>query len=797
LKGKWLFISIAVLLGCLYGLYGSIFIPAFFLFYLLFLKMVRKFSTKHLFYILGFFLLFATRAGAEETLNQTQLTGSESDFTLTLEEPMKLDGNFFSAYGVDAETKEKLVIQYRLSNIKEKEEVGRLRVGSTCKVKGELKVPEPPRNPNAFHYANYLRHEKIFWILKAKEVNSCTQENSPLIFIQNIRKKGIQYIHTHFPTDTAPLASALVFGDRSSIEEDLITAYQRLGIVHLLAISGLHVGMLVGILFYVGIRVGIPRERMTNFLIAFLPVYIILTGGAPSVIRACFMMILALLLSKIHQSKLHTIDILSIVFVVYVFLQPYVIFDIGFQLSFLVTFSLLLSSPIIAKYTLKPVHLLLSTSLISQLASIPILLYHFYEFSLSSLLVNVLYIPLFSVIILPTLLVLYLLHMVVGNTLYPLLSFVDFCLSLLNESTLFLAKFPFNTLVLGRPDFILLFLYCMGIPYSLYRWEKAKTIKQFAIALLVPFILLFFHYATGKMNPNGEVTMIDVGQGDSILIKLPLNQGTYLIDTGGTMVFPSEEWEKRRDPFEVGKDILVPFLKSKGITKLDKLILTHGDMDHMGGASAVLQNLTVKEVVLPDVKEKSELESNVVELCEKEKIPIRYGKKGDGWRVNDFSFRIMSPGSNDHLERNDQSIVLYTVLGGKRWLFTGDLEATGENKLVSSFPKLTADILKAGHHGSKTSTSEELLDHIHPKAALISAGVNNRFGHPHQEVTERLEQRKIKVFRTDLHGAVTYQFKGKRGTFFTELHTMKQRGEYSQKQPCSRIVPNSKRDCNR
>lgn len=744
--------------------------------------MNRKFTTRQLVLIFGLFLLFVLKAGVDDRLNQTRFTGQEKELAITLQEPMKLDGNLFTAYGMVGNTKEKMVIQYRLPSIKAKEEVEKLSVGSTCKMRGELKEPQPPRNPNAFHYAEYLRHENIFWIFAIKniDIRQCVQKESPLFFLQNIRKTGIQYIHANFPPDTAPLAAALVFGDRMLIEQDLITAYQRLGIVHLLAISGLHVGMLIGMLFYAGIRLHISRKKVTNLLIAFLPLYMILTGGAPSVIRACFVMLLALLLSRIQHNNLVPMDILSIVMSLYVFWQPYVIFDVGFQLSFLVTFSLLLSTPIIAKYTLKPIRLLVVTSLISQLASIPILLYHFYEFSLTSVLVNVFYIPLFSIIITPVLLVLYLLHLMMGNTLIPLLSFLDFCLSIMNHLTVALSSFSFNTLVLGRPTFSMTLLYCFGIPYSLYRWEKAKTYKQMVMAFLIPIILVTLQFVTGKVTPHGEVVMIDVGQGDSILIKLPFNKGTYLIDTGGALQFPSEEWEKRKNPFEVGEDVLLPFLKSKGIMKLDKLILTHGDMDHIGGAPAILWNLNVQEVVLPLVEEKAELENDIIAICKAKDIPVHYGTKGDEWSVDHYSFAVMSPGANEHMERNDQSLVVYSVLGGKSWLFTGDLESEGERRLVSSYPKLTADVLKVGHHGSKTSTSEEFLLQIRPKIALISAGENNRFGHPHPEVTERLEHEKIRILRTDQQGAITYQFNGKGGTFLTELHTMKQRQNETQ-----------------
>lgn len=708
-------------------------------------------------------------------VNHTKLTGDEKDWALIFLPPFKLDGNYFSAYGEDVRTNEKLVIRYRMNTIEEKKKISGLLVGSICKVKGKLEVPQEPRNANAFNYKEYLRHEKIFWTLSIEtfNINQCKQEKNLYTSILDIRQKGIRYIYSQFPPDTAPLAAALIFGDRNIMEPDLMTAYQRLGIVHLLAISGLNVGMLIGIIFYIGLRMNITREKMTYLLLGFLPIYMILTGGTPSVVRACLMVMLGLFLAKFYKKKLIPIDILSIIFVLYTFLRPNVIYDVGFQLSFVVTCSLVLSSSILTRYGQKPISFLIATSLVSQLASMPVLLYHFYEFSIVSVFVNIIYVPLFSAIISPVLLGLYVFHIPLGDFLTPFLSLIDFCLQMINRLTLFLSKFPFNTLVLGRPSGIVLLLYVILIPIAFYLWEKTKTLMQAVRAMSIPLLVIVFHYVTMNFTLEGEVTILDVGQGDSIFIRLPLNKGTYLIDTGGNLTFPSEEWEKRMDPFEVGKDVVIPFLKSKGITRLDKLILTHGDMDHVGGAKEILRTLNVKEVVLPKTLEQSSLEEEIILICKQKRIPVRYGKKGDQWRTSDYTFTILSPSENDQMERNDQSIVLYTHLGGKSWLLTGDMESEGETKLLARYPELNVDILKVGHHGSKTSTSEGFLDHLHPEIALISAGVNNRFGHPHGEVLQRLEANKVKIYRTDEHGAISYKFMGDKGTFLTELHNIK------------------------
>ena len=278
--------------------------------------------------------------------------------------------------------------------------------------------------------------------------------------------------------------------------------------------------------------------------------------------------------------------------------------------------------------------------------------------------------------------------------------------------------------------------------------------------------LFLSQFILTTFSREGEVTFLDVGQGDSIFIKLPYGKGTYLIDTGGNQIFGKEQWQKKQRPYEVGRDRVVPFLKSKGISTLDKLIITHGDLDHAGGAMAIMNELNVKELVLPDTVKKSELETKLLQQASVKGINVRFVRKGDQWKSGEHTFKILSP-IQDSLENgNNGSIVLYSEIGGLRWLFTGDLEEDGEKKMLKESGHFTIDVLKVGHHGSKTSTTDLFLEGLSPKIAIISVGENNRFKHPNQEVLERLEKRQIKILRTDRSGAISYMFENKTGTFW-------------------------------
>lgn len=740
----------------------------------LFFLIKRKGSTlSQILLVVLIFLSFFIKTVIEDSHNLTKLSGEQQDFTFLLLQPLTIDGNLFQSQARDMITGEKVIFQYKIKSEQEKEKLKQLQIGAKCKVKGTLEQPNQAGNPGSFDYRKYLRHQNIFWIFNSNFLQSCTEYSSPLIAIQKIRQNGVSYLHSHFPAETAALAAALIFGEREYINPDLNEAYQRLGIVHLLAISGLHVGMLTGILYYIGLRMNVTHEKMTTSLIIFLPVYAILTGSSPSVIRACLMLELLLVVKKLKIGQtVPPIDTISFVAFTYLLFQPYVIYNIGFQLSFSVTFSLILAAPLLKKYTVNQFNLLLVTSMIAQLASMPILLYHFYEFSLVSFLINIVYVPLFSSIVLPVILLLFILHLLMGNMVFPLLSLFDFYLMTLNKVTKGISLFPYSTLTVGRPSSVVIFLYLIGIPYFFYKWGGTKNRQSFLLLLLIPLGMLFVQYSSQKLHPYGEVTMIDVGQGDSILITLPLNRGTYLIDTGGALSFERAEWTERRDPFEVGADVIVPYLKSRGITKVDKLILTHGDADHAGGAISLLNSIKVNEVVLPKIAEASSIEKDIIRTAGEKKIPIHYGSRGRQWKADGIRFRILSPALDTNLERNDASIVLYAELGGLQWLFTGDIEERGEEELMAAYRNLRVDVLKVAHHGSKTSTTEKLLQTYKPKIALISVGKNNRFGHPHEEVIERLGEHNVKIYRTDLNGAISFRFRGGRGTFFANHHTM-------------------------
>ncbi|WP_284036061.1 DNA internalization-related competence protein ComEC/Rec2 [Neobacillus sp. 114] len=775
MTGKYIYFAVAALLGVLAALIH--FLPYFMLsiLYLFVLHHYKKFQPYLLSIITAVWLVFFLFGFQVANHNHTKIPETVVSFSLEYMQDPKIDGDLLQIQAKERVYKEKLLIRYKMNSQQEKEDLkDKSFYGYVCELSGDLKKPKIAKNPNGFDYRKYLKTKEIYWIVESKEnpLNNCTpvKRNSPFTLIQDLRFKGIHYLEKQFPTEIASLSSALIFGERGMLSPDLQEDYQKTGLVHLLAISGLHVSLLIGMVFYMGIRLGLTRQTMTNFLLMVLPVYVILTGASSSVVRAGLMIFLVLAIVKWkNQLKLLPLDAISLACIIYLAFNPLVLFDVGFQLSFTVSAAIILSAKhIMGKYSINFIQMIV-ISVASQLTALPFLLYHFFGLSFIGIVANLIYIPLFSYVYLPGLYGLFFIQLVLGWTPGILIKFFLAIITLFNNLIASLADLNFTALVPGRPNLFFLLFDIVVIICIFYIWEKRGYSNRKWHLVGLSAALLTFQSGWNWADPFGEVTMIDVGQGDSIFIHFPRGGGNYLIDTGGTMNFVGENWRQRAKPYEVGRDVVVPFLKGKGITKIDKLILTHGDMDHIGGANSIIKELKVEEILLPSVAEPSAMEEEIKAEAEKKGINIVHVSSGYRWGNADHQFYILSPDKNFKGERNSGSLAIFARFGGLAWFFGGDLDKLGEERIIQRYPELTVDVLKAGHHGSKTSSSEAFLRQIKPKAAFISVGEENRFGHPHQEVIKLLNEVNAVIYRTDLQGAITYSFYRNRGTFSTFL----------------------------
>lgn len=666
---------------------------------------------------------------------------------------------------------ERLILVYRIKKEEEKKALQKhLTIGLVCRVQGKFVKPSPGVNPHAFDYSEYLHHQRVHWLFNAEKIDlkQCIQGRLSLKEkLLQIRSAGLGYIERHFPPSIAGFVQALVLGERDNLDGDLLSVYQSLGLIHLIAISGLNIALISGLLFFIGIRLGIARESVIYLLLAALPIYMVLAGAEPSVVRAVLMS-MTVLIGLRWRKKVITLDSISIVCMLMMAANPYSVFNVGFQLSFIVTLALILSSSKIFSVPSNSVLQMAAVTVVSQLSALPILLLYFYEISLLSLPLNLLYVPFFSVLILPMAMAAIVIHMSFPPAGELIISLLALLIEIANELAMFFSRFKAFTLTPGIPGPFLFILYYAIIIAFFVQWEKRRLSS--VLPCFVLFVAVFsVHWNLPRLSPFGEVSFLDVGQGDSILIDLPYRKAVYLIDTGGVPQFEQEKWQEREDSFNTGTDVILPYLKAKGIRKIDKLILTHGDFDHVGSAWDLVEQIKIDELLIPPGAENSTVLVKVLENAKKRGITVNTVQKGSRWLEGDIPFYILSP-EGEAANENDGSIVLYTALGGKTWLFTGDLEEEGERMLLRNYPKLTADILKVGHHGSSTSTSDQLLNRLNPETAVISVGRNNRYSHPAPAVLKRLRDHDIKTLRTDLSGGIVYEFwAARQGTFTGSL----------------------------
>ncbi|WP_158231736.1 DNA internalization-related competence protein ComEC/Rec2 [Sporosarcina sp. P19] len=619
----------------------------------------------------------------------------------------------------------------------------------------EPKELEPAAHNYSFDMVRYLRMNGAAGILEVTRITSSEPLTTPRSRISHYRSAIKQHIHDQFPPSLVTEAEALLIGDRSGMDRILQKEYQTLGITHLFAISGLHVGLLTFFIRAILLRIGFRKEWVTYGLLIFLPIYACIAGGAPSVWRAATVTMIVLL-AVTGNFKLRLDDALALSALFFILMQPYIVFQPGFQLSYLAACSLLYSSAILSQAKNGLVVSFLVT-VITQVALYPILLYHFYELSISSFISNLFYVPLYSIVILPANLLLLICTCVVPPLADNLFFIYEPVRQWIGSMTTWFASFPYQMWTPGQPDGVGSALAVIGILIFLVCLERKKLIVFGLICLLLPALYLEIKPI---LHRDVIISYLDVGQGDSTMIEMPYRKAVYVIDTGGVVHFGENDWKTPEQPFEIGRNIVVPYLKAKGITKIDRLIISHADMDHMEGADEVLEELKVKEIQLSPGSEQEKAMDGVLGLAKEQNIPVHLVKEGVNWKVGDYQFQYVAPEERIY-DGNDSSLVLVMKKEDLHFVFPGDLEKEGEQRFLQRY--ISADfqrvILKAGHHGSKTSSTEPFISFLQPEFIIVSAGRNSRYGHPHAEVIDRFHAHSIPFWSTAEQGTIELRVK--------------------------------------
>ena len=651
-----------------------------------------------------------------------------------------------------------------------------LKYGDMIQLDGKYQKVEGQRNYGGFDYQRYLKTKKIYGIITASNIKILeTRKANIFMMIANDNFLNIKNnIDKVFKKEIAEILKGLLLGDSSNIEEDIKENFKNASISHILAISGIHISyIIIGVNKLLNKIIGKKATKIVVIII--LIIYMFITGFSASIIRATIMGILVIISNLVYRKNDIWTSISISIFLI-LFYNPYLIMNIGLQLSYLGTIGIILFQKTIfqilnniklknKKYKkinqnktriLEKVKEILSVSISAQIMIFPIILYHFNTFNPYFILSNF-----FISIIIGPIIILGFIFIILSFISTPLLNIISIFLEIGLYVIIFISnmgELPLSKIYIPTPNIINMCIYFIIaiiikhlylIYYSkkfsitqrriknliaLFKYEtKLKREKYIFIVISILSIIIIFN----QIPKNLKIHFVDVGQGDCTFIITPKNK-TILIDGGGSEL----------GIFDVGKNTLVPYILDRGYTKIDYIIISHFDSDHVGGLLTVIEELKVGQVVISKQREDSKNYKRFKDILKEKKVKVIVVGVGDTLKIeNDLYIDILWPNNSKLISENvlnNNSIVCKLYYKGFSMLFTGDIEEIAERRILQEYKNnlenLNATILKVGHHGSKTSSIQEFIESIRPRVALIGVGKNNNFGHPNDYVLERLEK---------------------------------------------------------
>lgn len=596
-----------------------------------------------------------------------------------------------------------------------------IKVGDKYKITGTISLPNTPTTKGLFNYKNYLKTKKINYLIEITSINKISNNKNIIYLLKNIIINQIK---------NNPYLNTFLLGNKSYLNEETIYSFQENGISHLFAISGMHITLLSNIVLKILKKIKVTENKSYFITSLLLVIYLLIVGLSPSIIRGVLFFIL-FSINNIYYLYIKSINLFIIALSITLIINPFYIYDIGFIYSFAISLSLILSTNYLKSnnYLLS----LLKTSYISFISSLPITLYNYCSINVLSIFYNLIYVPFVSIIIFPLSLVV--MFIPILTPIYNVLTLI------LEKSSIFLSSITIGKFIFKRLNifvYIILFIIIINLIIILNN-KKRNYLNYIYIFLLINYIYPYF------INYS-YIIAIDVGQGDSILLNI--KNKTILVDTGGIKSYSQESWQKKNRSSSIVKNTTIPILKSLGIKKIDYLILTHGDYDHMGESSYLVSNYKVDNVIFNKGKY-NYLELDLIEKLEDKKIPYFNNIEKINIKNNELYFL----NNKDYGNENDNSIIIYMEIDNKKILLMGDAGVKVEEDLIKNYSLSDIDILKVGHHGSNTSSSKKFISSIKPKTCLISVGRDNKFGHPKDNVIETLDDY-CTIYRTDINGSI-------------------------------------------
>lgn len=653
--------------------------------------------------------------------------------------------------------------------------------GATMELKGQLGRPSPQRNPGEFDARKYYDAQGIAFVMRVRGYENVAILDSSSI--QNVFEWLMQhavipvrhYMISLFDNivggEEAELLKGIFVGDRSGISYSTRNAFANSGISHLLAVSGAHVVIVWGVVTMVLTLVRLSRQMVIVGALIAVAFYMLLTGSNPPIVRATIMggiYQMARLLG-LKSDGLNSLGFAALLILGYDARQ---IYDVGFQLSFAAVFSLVYLFPIARNLlpAIKPsvwwgrlVTRSIELSMVTFVATVgtfPLMALYFGKVSVVGLLTNIVVVP-----------------AVAGSITLGFLSALFGWLSplvaetfaqpniLLLRFTLWMAEFSgslpwayIDTLQF-RPIHTLPFYAALGVLFHLHTIGYAKKFVIGFVASLNMLLIVPVSSFDRPLEEHLRVSFIDVGQGDAALIEFPDGQ-TMLIDAG-----------PKSEEYNAGERIVAPFLKRRGISSIDYLIASHPHADHIGGFKYIFDRFDVKEVIESGQPARDPIYIEYAEAVRKEQSKVSIARSHDSSiHIGKAKLYLLYPTTTfidtdttrRHPNLNNTSVVFKLCFGEISFLFTGDAEMDAEREMAGIHGEfLQSTLLKAGHHGSKTSSTQEFLDYVKPRYAVISAGVNNKFNHPSEDVVWRLREMNVEILRTDEDGAILFETNGK------------------------------------
>ena len=686
----------------------------------------------------------------------------------------------------------------------------RLRYGKQITLTGVMRQPDTQRNPGSFDYSAYLARQGVSGIIYHQGLLRVGEQSGflPRRWIEALylwtervidgvysglqtpstKTLGLQIPLTERSELHAQLLKAILLGKRGEVPSETLDTFRNSGTIHVLVISGQHMGTIAALCYFVLWAFRIPYKTRCFLTIGAVFIFACMVGFRPSVSRAALMITLYLF-GKIIDRDVDIFNVLAVAALTILLLNPMQLWDVGFQLSFVAVASIAYFVPKMAKPLrklwespesgdvsplLKYKNIAVKCLVLPYLATFaailgtgPLIAFYFYRAYPFGLIVS----PLAVLLVTQIVMVGWIL-ICVGFVLLPLaklLAFVNHLLLFILVGPLRIFETEWGVLKVAPPTFGLIVVYiavCLGITYWRYMYKQWRVASLIGLSIVAIWVWDSAFHEKGRLL---EVITLDVGQGDASIVRFPDGQ-TMLID-GGIQRSYYDEKRQRQVEYDVGKRIIEPYLDAHGIRKLDLVVLTHPDIDHGGGLAYILQNFKVKRILgIPDMQLDSQIHQRLRSIAKAQGIPYSFPSAGAIELTPTATLNLLHPidaTSTDLMDtdKNDDSLVMKLSYGEVDILFTGDIESKAESRLIASRQDLGSEIIKVPHHGSRTSSSALFLDAVQPRYAIFSLGQRNRFQFPHADVVRRYQERNCVQLRTDQLGAITVKTDGVRCWF--------------------------------